>query len=490
MAPRGHGPFLFRGPFHGPFFIFNRLTPMEPTAPPLSPSDPNFLKGTLVLEAGEDLGRFLSKLENLWFSPGAPRQKIIVVCAPGKKSWVLSSVMARHFSAVEIVEAGALADLRRHVPTRLFAYLPDAAPGMIPDWDEGPLGAGLIRPWAPVFSALDGKGPRLGFPVFGWMAEASLFQSPWAGRRLPAFRDFEVWSRVEGRPVSYWSAPALSGSAGRPPSFEGKPPLTRNSRVLALVPHFQCEAWLEEALRSLAGQTRPPDGILVLDDASPQAPRELVGKFPSVTLWRAKENVGPYRLIQTAIDRTQYDAYLFQDADDWSSLDRLERTLGEAERTGAELIGTQELMYLKESVFPNHYPLEPSKILSGRGSYNLLHPSSLVSRDLVSRAGGYATGLRFSGDMEFFWRAVFVGKTANLDRYCYFRRIRMNSLITSARTGLSSPARGAIDERIKSRLAENQQRLSRGEAPLLEPLEKAGPVEFEEICGPGLAARP
>jgi hypothetical protein len=123
-------------------------------------------------------------------------------------------------------------------------------------------------------------------------------------------------------------------------------------------------------------------------------------------------------------------------------------------------------------------------------AYTLLHPSSLVSRDLVLRAGGYATGLRFSGDMEFLLRACLVGKVMNLDRYCYFRRIRVNSLITSAQTGLASPARQALDERIKKRYWENRDRLSQGQAPLLEPLESAGLAEFDEICGRPLLSAP
>ena len=88
--------------------------------------------------------------------------------------------------------------------------------------------------------------------------------------------------------------------------------------------------------------------------------------------------------------------------------------------------------------------------------------------------------------MEFLLRASWVGKVVNLDRYCYFRRIRVNSLITSAKTGLASPARQALDQRMKERYRENVERAAQGQPPILEPLEKAPPAEFEEICGPDL----
>ena len=46
-----------------------------------------------------------------------------------------------------------------------------------------------------------------------------------------------------------------------------------------------------------------------------------------MTLLHADRNVGPYRLVQQVIEDTDYDAYLFQDADDWSAPDRLEQLL-------------------------------------------------------------------------------------------------------------------------------------------------------------------
>ena len=46
----------------------------------------------------------------------------------------------------------------------------------------------------------------------------------------------------------------------------------KDARVLALIPHFGCEEWLDDALESLARQTRPLDGIVVIDDASDDPP--------------------------------------------------------------------------------------------------------------------------------------------------------------------------------------------------------------------------
>jgi glycosyltransferase involved in cell wall biosynthesis len=174
--------------------------------------------------------------------------------------------------------------------------------------------------------------------------------------------------------------------------------------VLAIVPHYQCDAWLGDCLDSLVRQTRPLDGIVVIDDGSGSPPTDIVRQFPAVTLLASAENVGPYRLTQAVIDQTDYDAFLLQDADDWSAPTRLHLLLAAAERTGAELIGCQayRVIYPQLELKSKTYPLDVNAALAAWPTwYALLHPTSLVSRDLVVRIGGYATGLKFGGDREF-----------------------------------------------------------------------------------------
>ena len=131
--------------------------------------------------------------------------------------------------------------------------------------------------------------------------------------------------------------------AGPPAPPNQGPPIAacRSSSVLAIVPHYKCEPWISDCLDSLVRQTHPLDGIVVIDDGSGAPPTDIVRRFPAVTLLASSENVGPYRLTQTVIDQTDYDAYLLQDADDWSAPLRLHQLLTAAEQTGAELIGCQ-----------------------------------------------------------------------------------------------------------------------------------------------------
>lgn len=254
-------------------------------------------------------------------------------------------------------------------------------------------------------------------------------------------------------------------------------------RVLALVPHWHCEPWLEQCLRSLLGQTQPLDGILVLDDASPQPPTAIVQQFPGVQLWQAERRVGPYGLVQAAIAQTDYEAYLFQDADDWSACDRLAHLHPLMQQTGAGLVGTQELRVFgnERRIAPVCYPLHVNAALKEKPGHPLIHPGSLVRRDLVVKLGGFATGLRFGGDTEFLLRAAFANRILNTAAFTYLRRKRPGSLTTDPRTGLDSGDRRQLLHQLKTRAYANTDAVLEGRSPDLAPLRLAPPVSFRQI---------
>ena len=280
--------------------------------------------------------------------------------------------------------------------------------------------------------------------------------------------------------------PPQEPASGRP---HRRHRLGPDSSVLALIPHFRCEEWLEDCLESMVRQTRPVDAIVVIDDASGEPPLSLVQRFPQVTLLHADRNVGPYRLVQQVIENTRYDAYLFQDADDWSAPNRLELLLRYAEETGAELIGTQEIRVFcdEPEVAPIRWPLDVHAQFDEKPTaFPLLHPTSLVSRDLVMELGGFASGLRFSGDAEFLRRARFVSRVVNIPHHAYYRRIRQGSLTTAPETGLQSPERKRVMEMLWERARTNAELVAAGSEPELEPCAVAPAVGLAHLAGPAL----
>ena len=259
-------------------------------------------------------------------------------------------------------------------------------------------------------------------------------------------------------------------------------------QILALIPHRGCEPWLSRCLSSITQQSHPPTNIVVIDDASSKPPLEIVKTFSQVTLLRAAEQVGPYGLIQSTIEQTDYDAYLFQDADDWSSEDRLETLLTTAREYGAELVGSQEIRVFEPELQMQAvgYPIAVNQALSQAPGHPLLHPTSLVTRELVQRLGGFATGLGFGGDTEFLLRAHWMARIVNSPRYCYFRRKRPDSLTTAPATGLDSPARRSLTAKLKQRARANSLAAAQGNPLNLNPLVTKPPVQLQYLLGPPL----
>jgi glycosyltransferase involved in cell wall biosynthesis len=281
---------------------------------------------------------------------------------------------------------------------------------------------------------------------------------------------------------------ALEEPAPHPLAGTGRR-INRHSSILAIVPHYRCEDWLGDALESLLQQSRPLDGIVVVDDGSPEPPASVVRHFPSVTLLAAESNGGPYRLFQAVVTQTGYDAYLPHDADDWSSPDRLALLLAEAERSGAEMIGSQShrLLCTEGEVVPTIFPLDVNAAHVDKPTrHAIMHPSCVISRDLILRAGGYATGLKFGGDTEFEHRATHVGRIVNIPQFTYIVRRRPDSLVSSLETGLESASRKEGKRVEFERAIANASRAAKGEPPDLTPQATADPVNLCHIAGPRL----
>lgn len=171
-------------------------------------------------------------------------------------------------------------------------------------------------------------------------------------------------------------------------------------------------------LESLRNQTRPFGAIIMIDEASSKPPIEIVERFLSVSLLvSADKTVSPPA--------------------GWDRGDELRRLHVPGRRllvypgaTGAssrccvshwaELVGSHSVRIQvdKADVELEWYPLEANKTLAARPlEHAHLNSTSLVSRAPAERIGGFATGVRLSGDSEFLMRAVHAARVVNADRF-------------------------------------------------------------------------
>jgi len=269
--------------------------------------------------------------------------------------------------------------------------------------------------------------------------------------------------------------------------------------VMAVVPHYAAHkaanVWLEACIASLLAQTIRPAAILVVDDQSSCPPDAVLERFPSVTLLRTSANVGPFAILDGIHAWADADALMHQDSDDWSEPDRLQLTLEAMRHRRAELVGCQ-ISTVVEDVAPGaarvtRFPQDPrAALLCQPTLHSVFLSSALVSCHLVRRLGGFASGMRFSGDSEFIRRAVFGGVAINVPETAYVRRIHSGSLTRHPETGLGSPARLAVQGVVQARARALVADYVAGRPLDLQPLQKRPPIDFTHVLGPPPRWRP
>jgi hypothetical protein len=370
-----------------------------------------------------------------------------------------------------------------------FAFLPHDESYSSPPLSTLPPFGTVLVPWM----------PRCRLPTSGVFESVRAVRA-WATNRetiesipnLTAFPDLPAAFRFLSKNGNLTFRTSKTGIEYRPGRLAVplKTYISRNSRILVVIPHWRSEQYLERCLQSISRQTRVPDAICVIDDCSERIPRDVVSGFRGVSLYRAQQNVGPYELVQAVVNRTDFDAICFLDSDDWCAEDRLEHQLCMAELHCADLLGSQEVRFDESTgqFSAAHYPANVNAALQLRASYSLLHPSSIISRHLIVRLGGFS-GMRFSGDLELLHRAVFAGRVINTDGFSYFRRVRRDSLTSASETGLHTDARRAIETEVVKRWKLNIERSKSGETCDLTPLWPCKGVQLDHLIGPKLGTR-
>ncbi|HEX2113119.1 MAG TPA: glycosyltransferase family A protein, partial [Alphaproteobacteria bacterium] len=188
------------------------------------------------------------------------------------------------------------------------AFLPRGAAFSQPEWSRVTRLPHSVMAW-PIDKPLpEHSCSEPDSTIEGWVMSADLARLVLVGRPLSRWRLSMLGLALEEKAerVHWISSPNVAPALHAPAAAE--PKVTRSARVVAIIPHFACERWLAAALTSLTRQTRAPDGIVVIDDASPEPPADICRRFPEVTLLRSTDNVGPYRLTQQVINDTGYDA--------------------------------------------------------------------------------------------------------------------------------------------------------------------------------------
>jgi len=142
------------------------------------------------------------------------------------------------------------------------------------------------------------------------------------------------------------------------------PRSTARPSVTLVVPNYNHARYLPESLGSIAAQTRAPDRVLIIDDASTDESLAVISRFvadhPGWELIRHEKNKGVVAGQNEAIGLVDTDWIGFLGADDALHPHYLERNLAQAAHfpdaglicACTEIIGTQETRALRPIMLP------------------------------------------------------------------------------------------------------------------------------------------
>lgn len=196
------------------------------------------------------------------------------------------------------------------------------------------------------------------------------------GRGWLARPPFEFFSRI------------ASMDHGAPSACDAQP------RITVVMTAFNAEQTIGYAVRSITNQTHGNLELIVVDDVSTDGTvaivEELARRDPRIRLLGNRENVGPYRSRNAALEVATGEFVAIQDADDAALPDRLERQLSAFSEQAVAVLGTHVRLDREGRV-----QLENDGSIIGHGPVTLM-----FRRQILEEIGNFAE-VRTRGDKEF-----------------------------------------------------------------------------------------
>jgi len=179
-----------------------------------------------------------------------------------------------------------------------------------------------------------------------------------------------------------------------------------NPLVSLVIPAYQAERFLGEALESARAQTYRPLEVLVVDDGSTDGTAAVAARFPEVACFRLGTNRGLPAARNAGIEQTHGRLIAFLDADDVMTPERISvqaRFLVEHPRCGC-VLARQEVFVEPGATVP---PLTATRDRNGAPTAAV--STTMVTRSAILAVGGFDVSYRFGEDMDLLLRLEAAG---------------------------------------------------------------------------------
>lgn len=212
--------------------------------------------------------------------------------------------------------------------------------------------------------------------------------------------------------------------------------------VSVVIPAYNAERYLGEAIESVLAQTLAPFETIVVDDGSSDGTAAVAGSYSGVRLI-SQENAGPAAARNHGFAASAGELVAFHDADDLMTPDKLAVQVAEiADPAIGCVLAEQELLvedgaelpfWAEGTEVPAVMPARPEEFADEPDVHTM---TMLVRREVFERVGGFDEEMRAAEDFDWLLRAAEAGiEFARLPRVLLLRRVHSQSLTQDAAAG-------------------------------------------------------
>jgi glycosyltransferase involved in cell wall biosynthesis len=208
--------------------------------------------------------------------------------------------------------------------------------------------------------------------------------------------------------------------------------------ISVVIPAYQAEGYIGEAIESIFAQTLSPAEVIVVDDGSTDSTADVASGFDGVTLLR-QPNRGPSAARNAGYEISTGDLLAFHDADDLMEPRKLELQAAylESHADCGCVVGRQRVRIEGASEMPfwargkilrlNNALGEQTAPPNGEGSAHTM--TMVVRREAFLAVGPFEEEMRMAEDIDWIFRALELGIGVDvLDDIVLVRRIHADNM--------------------------------------------------------------
>lgn len=201
-------------------------------------------------------------------------------------------------------------------------------------------------------------------------------------------------------------------------------------RITVLMPVYNAERFLREAINSILAQSFQPFEFIIIDDGSTDRSAEIIASYrdPRIRFIRNHKNMGISATLNKGISLASCELIARMDADDISYPQRLQKQYAYMKRNPeCALLSTWARVVAEDKKF-----IRLERYRSNFYYYNLTfecwiyHPTIMFRKAAVQELGMYS--VPYSEDYDLFWKMSIHFPIANLPEPLLDYRITDNSL--------------------------------------------------------------